>query len=129
MKKLLLLSVFLSSNTWAEWTIVAYHEDTRDDFYIDYATIESNGNLAYAWTMTNFLVASEDGTASVTAFYEVNCKAPKKFRVLSFQTYDTSMADGAFTNTTDTDSDFTFALPGSVVEVIISRICSSIGNG
>lgn len=122
-KLIALLSIFISSPVWSEWSYVVSQESNGHEYYVDYTTIEFNEIHVYAWTMTDFIQEEDDGTESITALYEIRCDAPKQMRVISFQTYKNPMADGGLIKTIQPDPDFQYLIPGSVMDILVSTIC------
>ena len=126
MKRIIfLLTIFSSGSLWAEWTYSAYLEETGDKYYVDYSTIESNKSLVYAWNMTDLVKPDLNGALSFTSLYELKCNAPKQYRIISFQAYNLPMAEDGLMGSVNPDTDWEYLLPGSVIDIMVSDICSA----
>ena len=78
MKKLtLLLLLMVSTNVFAEWTLIDNNEVTGTTAYVDFKTIRKKGNKVKIWTLIDFDMEQtlSDGRRymSTTGRYEYDC--------------------------------------------------------
>ena len=117
--------MLMASSAWAEWSLTASAPDDGNKFYLDYNTIESDGNFVYAWTLIELAEQSSNGDLSQSGLYKVDCNIPKKYKYISFITYKGSMGTGGVNTSLEPENEpWSYPPPGSVSEIMLSRICS-----
>jgi hypothetical protein len=76
----------------ADWVKVAETRDTV--YYVDSATIRTDGSLRQAWELQDFADKRPNGARSRRALFEFDCSA-ERWRVLSIADYPEPMGSGA----------------------------------
>ena len=54
MKKLLLLLIFISFNSFAEWVYIDKNQDSDTKVYVETDTIEVEDGIIYWWDLNNY---------------------------------------------------------------------------
>ena len=126
MKKLLILlfSVMISFNSYAEWSLVARSTD-KSEYYIDFDRVSKNNGYVYYWVLSNFPFPSDaEGTSSLE-LYEVNCSPPIKERRKAYYFYNSTMGKkGTRSPVFDTSTGpWEYKIPGSVQERLLEAVC------
>ena len=115
----------MATSAWAEWTLSTESFDDKK-YYLDFSTLEYDGNFVYAWIMTDFLKPDSDGISSNSMLYKTDCNRPKKYKLLSLILYKGSMGTGDVINSIQPPNDpWDYPPPGSVVEKLVSLMCSA----
>ena len=126
MKKLLVLlfSVIICFNSYAEWSLVARSTD-KSEYYIDFDRVSKNNGYVYYWVLSNFPFPSDaEGTSSLE-LYEVNCSPPIKERRKAYYFYNSTMGKkGTRSPVFDTSTGpWEYSVPGSVQERLLEAVC------
>lgn len=125
MKKLIpmLLLVGLSTNVFAEWTMVAESDNSVN--YANLATIRRHGDTAKMWSLTDYKVSQEltqDRYLSDEGQYEYNC-TEEQFRFVTVTFYSGNMSSGKQIYTISDGSKWQPVRPGSTGEKTFKVAC------
>ena len=71
----------MATSAWAEWSLTASAPDDGNKFYLDYNTIESDGNFVYAWTLIELAEQSSNGDLSQSGLYKVDATYLKNINI------------------------------------------------
>jgi len=89
---LVTLLAIVPGTAQADWVKVAETRDTV--YYVDSATIRTDGSLRQAWELQDFADKRPNGARSRRALFEFDCSA-ERWRVLSIADYPEPMGSGA----------------------------------
>jgi hypothetical protein len=90
-KEILLIATLCAGPAWAEW--VQYSETNTDVFYLDPATIQTDGQFRKVWIVDDIKVRDSEGALSYRLQREYDCKN-ERYRLLSVSTHAGPMASG-----------------------------------
>ncbi len=125
MKKLLLTlltALMLTGAAWAEWEKIA--ENDFAEYYIDRATIRKDGNLRRMWDMFNLREQDKNGTSSIRARAEYDCKQERQ-RTLSISAHSEPMSKGIPLKDGMHDALLWIDIPpNSVAEKMLKIVCA-----
>ena len=136
MKKLLVLTIFLSSltacdSTENEWTKVVEKKDkTLENWesYVDFGTVKSNRGKVYYWTLNNYLTPNSSGIWSAKYYYKADSEAFRSGSVRK-ELYTHQMAKG--------ELKYSYSTPmarligpskNSTSEAVLRRVCRHSHN-
>ena len=123
MKKLtILIAMLMATSAWAEWLYLVDGEDTT--YYADYSSVERDGDKLYVWTMTDFH-NSDTSMLSSTHYRYIECGIPRKYKFLSFNSFQESMGKGISESLDDqTVLQWRYPAPGTVGQIIVDTFCA-----
>lgn len=129
MKKLILIfaltfaTTMLSSLAYAEWTKV-FDAANGDTHYLDFDNMIKKDGAIYYWTMTNFGNPSKYLGKSSKSYREGYCDV-KRFRALTFLTYDEPMGKGTATpqKIPEQFAQWIYPPPDSSAMLIMGSVC------
>ena len=124
MKKLLvlLISLFISFNSFGEWSFVA--KGKIDEFYVDFDKLSKKGGNVYFWQLTNFPSPPYAKGKSSVELYEVNCNPPIKSRQRAMYFYNSTMGQGSpVTDGSTNTGPWEYDIPGSIGEKLSEAVC------
>ena len=95
---LLLLFVFVSNLSFAEWTLIYESSDSNSKYYANILEINANKKFSKLrlWTIEDFNLLQEVASykyLSVKSFTEFDCKN-SKIRIMGYSLYEENMAKG-----------------------------------
>ena len=95
---LILLFVFVSNLSFAEWTLIYESSDARAKYYANILEIKKNKKFSKLrlWTIEDFNLIQEVAIykyLSVKSFTEFDCKN-SKLRIMGYSLYEDNMAKG-----------------------------------
>ena len=124
MKKiLLLLTILISSNVFADWVFVTYAPAPDNiDYYIDKSTIKKNKNIARVWAKLNYFEKDEFGDQSYRILYEINCK-DELFTMLDASAFQEIDFKGKMTSITLNGLKPQHIPPNSTISEVMNVIC------
>ena len=126
MKKLLLIFIlFFPIASYAQNILVAKNKNGL--FYIDIANIKENNGNVYYWVTLDFLKPAKSPAGrimSVKLLLELNCKTPKKERVLTSNSYDRPMAKGELLLSDNGSKDWKYHTPDSTGASVMEYVCN-----
>ena len=124
MKKLLILlfSLFISFNSYAQWTYVNKSE-VGDKYYIDKDSIYENNGYFYYWELDDMKNRMSDGTMSAKLLVKVDCGL-KRYGTVSYIFYKQQMGNGKGSTYTPENLTWQYAPPGSIGEKFLTFICT-----
>ena len=125
MKRLLTaLALFAALPAWAAWQFMT--ETDTERHYIDLSTIRASGNMRRAWTLVDWKVPFSDGTRSIRAFIEYDCKEARS-RMLDSTAFTGQMGTGdPFPDNGISQSNWKFAAPNTVGETNLQIVCGNL---
>ena len=112
---LILMLAILSSNTFANWTLVQTGKESNE--YVDTATIRLSGNLAKMWSLTNISkniknIKPGEKAFAVKTVQEYDCKE-HKIRSLFVAWYNDYMGTGGIERSSESpDAKWKEVTPG-----------------
>ena len=112
---------------WAQWLKVE-ENDIGTVFYLDPATIRTDGNLRRVWGMQDLKTPGSDGALSRRGLNEFNCKEGR-FRVLAYSHHSGRMLTGETLLQGDSPSEWHHILPDTPNEVMFKFVCSRQSAG
>lgn len=112
--------VALAAPALAEWEKVSESESAS--YFIDRATLLSNGNLRRVWQLQNLKQRDRDGELSRRALVEYDCREVKN-RTLSLSMHPEPMAGGKPLDAYSDPTSPRNIVPGSSGEVIYRLLC------
>jgi hypothetical protein len=126
MKKLtLLIAMLMASSAWAEWSFYI-ESDVNDVTYVNYDTLQRDGNRLFVWTMINYNKRTASGVLSATTYREMDCGIPRKYRFLNFQTYNRAMGEGQENDyPTKFVPEWYYNQPDSIGYIIMNELCDA----
>jgi len=83
--------MLISTPALAEWTMIQTSDN--ENVYVDFETIQKNGDLTAISTLNDYYTAQQKQALS-TQFIELHDCRHKKFKVLSMKHYSENMAKG-----------------------------------
>lgn len=83
--------ILISTPAAAEWTMIQASDN--ENVYVDFDTLQKNGNLVTASTLNDYYSAQQKKELS-TQFTELHDCKSKKFKALSISYYSENMAKG-----------------------------------
>jgi hypothetical protein len=122
MKKLLLMfTLFFPIASHGEWTFI---DKSINDvgFFIDTQNIKENNGYVYYWRLQNY-ERPIHGRMSVTEFFELDCKIPRKERRLTITSYPSPMAKGDYIISDSTRDKWVYNAPGTLGELMTLYVC------
>ena len=126
MKKLtILIAMLMATSAWAEWTY--FIESFKDDVtYVNYDTLQRDGNRLFVWTMTNYATRQSSGTQSVVDYQEIDCGIPRRSRSLDRVFRDKAMGEGKdlFLGK-KSEPEWLYFQPGAVAFYVMDVLCDS----
>jgi len=95
---LLLLFVFVSNLSFAEWTLIYESPNSQSKYYANILEINTNKKFSKLrlWTIEDFNLLQEVASykyLSVKSFTEFDCKK-SKIRIMGYSLYEDNMAKG-----------------------------------
>ena len=121
MKKLLLLlfSMLISFNSFAEWTPV----DTNDDVttFIDFNTIKKHNEFIYWWNMVEY--EKESTTGKSAKFYVQGDCGISQTKILTLIAYNESMGKEELERETPDNPEWKYLTPDSVAGFLLDTSC------
>lgn len=117
---LLLITVFTSSSSLAQW--VLYAEVTEAFLYIDLSTIRKDGNLRKVWVLQDLKQRQKEGALSLRARVEYDCRE-ERYRYLSATSHSSQMAQGNLIKSQTGMSDWIDVAPGTATEDSFKKVC------
>jgi hypothetical protein len=121
MKKiLLLLTILISSNVFADWVLIGTTNED-DNFYIDPETITKKGNKVRHWRKAN-LGKTESGIRSSRVYQEIDCEQ-KTVLVLSMTFFSEIDFQGAMNNTANPKPIADYIAPNTVNDAFMDYVC------
>ena len=130
MKKLLafLFSIFISFNSYGEWTQITEDENHVDFYYVDKESIIKNAGYVYYWELADFdkSLSKEVIVMSAMAYKQVDCQM-NRYNILSDYYYSNQMGNGELVHQSDVpDTEWTYVLPDSIVSELHNYICAYV---
>jgi hypothetical protein len=125
MKKLtLIIAMLMATSAWAEWTY--FTSGTESVTYVNYDSLESDGNRLFAWILTDYLTPSGTESKSVVTYQETDCGIPRKYRHLVMNFYDEAMGRGeTYPMPKDYQPKWSYNQPGTVGLYIVDTLCDA----
>ena len=75
MKKLFLtIALFLCFPVMADWKYIATEEETESEFFLDFETLRTDGNVRRIWQLVNLKSGDKNGWGSIRSRMEFDCK-------------------------------------------------------
>ena len=106
----------------AEWVKFAEIEQTV--FYLDPATIQTNGNLRRVWQLRDWKVRNKEGHLSARILREYDCKDARN-RILAVTEFAGPMATGTRLRSTGfSPAQWEQIAPNTAGSVMLERVCS-----
>ncbi|WP_156905593.1 surface-adhesin E family protein [Pseudomonas vranovensis] len=131
MKKLCMfiaLFLLLCAKASAEWQSVPVDSIERA-FFVENSTIKKSQNLLKLWILTNYSspqqVGNDPAYLSEKYFYEIDCRE-NKLRMVQGALYKNINGGGSIIHTENRAGEWSFVVPGSTYEVVISYICKNM---
>ena len=118
---LLLITVFTSSSSLAQWEL--YAEVTEAFLYMDLSSIRKDGNLRKVWVLQDLKQRQKEGGLSFRARMEYDCKE-ERFRYLSATLHSSQMAQGNLINSQTGVSNWIDIAPRTAMEDSFKLVCS-----
>ena len=118
----LVLSVVLSSPSFADWTEVNETVD-GSTVYVDFERIIKQDGYVYWWQLTNYKKISIHGHLSAGANFQGECKQ-YRFKSLSFSFHKEPMLEGAGKLLEPEKKGWQESPPASVMEQTLKTVCS-----
>ena len=125
MKYLLALLFLLGQPAWADWTIIAQTADGDKKLFVDFSTIQKDGNFIKVWQLTNFStppIGYSVSILSVLSNYEFDCKN-EKVRKLSITGFSELFARGKALVTEDKTENWVDIPPQSIISETKQKTC------
>ena len=122
-----IISIFIFSNiSFAkDWTFVTKNTSGLD-FFIDYNSIEKNGNNVLFWYLSNRKTPDKWGSLSTAVLREADCKN-MRFKSLRFAYYYGSMGTNLEKYANSTNMKWIYPKFKSVNEVMLNSVCKKAG--
>ena len=122
-----IISVFLFSNiSFAkDWTFVTKNTSGLD-FFVDYNSIEKNGDNILFWYLSNRKTPDKWGSLSTAVLREADCKK-MRFKSLRFAYYYGSMGTNLEKYANSTNMKWIYPKFKSVNEVMLNSVCKKAG--
>lgn len=98
----------VATSACAEWAKVAESGDAM--FYIDPATVRTNGNLRQVWQIQDFLEQRPNGARSRRLLVEFDCGA-ERWRTLSITEHSEPMGGGSVLASSSGESQWIYVAP------------------
>ena len=127
MKKLLLLLIFISFNSFAEWVYIDKNQDSDTKVYVETDTIEVEDGIVYWWDLNNYTEPQQEGMISSAMSRGGDCKN-NRFVNLEFQWFKGSMATGEMGGTFKPEQQWTSPKSGTIEEKVFNYVCNYVGN-
>ena len=123
MKKLLLLfSLMLSFNSYAEWFKVG--ESTAGYVaYFEIDTIKEHGGYIYYWVMLDYLIPTEVGNMSASRYLQGECGVGR-VKTLTMIFYKQPMGEGS--GETLDGAEWTYPPSGSIGMGLLNDVCDLV---
>jgi hypothetical protein len=118
-KLLVLVFLFVTSNVWAEWTLIA--ESETASFYVDPSTIKVINKKVKFWQMTNFKNPSNNQSNKI--FVEDNCEE-KTSKFIYLARYSGLNGGGNMISSSAGEENATPVIPDSVGESVHNFVCN-----
>lgn len=121
MKKiLLLLTILISSNVFADWILLGGSED-MSSVYVDLDTILKEGKKTKFWRKVNY-VNTVSGMLSSRTYEEVDCKK-RTIITLSFTAFSELNFEGKMLSSFEPPPKIEYIAPDTVDELIYEYVC------
>ena len=121
---LLFLSVFISFNSYAEWTLVSKTGGGETEFYIDKENIRADGSNRYFWLLMNLKSIEPDRDYKSTLTYIfLDCKIFRS-KHLKFLVKPLKMGMGETSQEFDPPDKWYYAQPGTSEEAVYKKVCN-----
>ncbi len=104
----------------AEWMKVGGRGS--DSYYIDPASIQKEGNIRKALTLTDLKVRGRHGELSRRSLDEYDCNARRR-RVISLSEHSGQMGDGSVLASDKVGGKWYHVQPGTAGEIKLSAVC------
>jgi hypothetical protein len=126
MKKLtiLLFSIFISFNSYGEWTYVSETVD-GSVYYIDKDKIKEHNDYVYNWVLGDYLKPTEYGDMSTKLYTQNDCGI-SRYKVLSFVYYKQPMGEGKGEPSNPINTEWRYPSPDSVYEKLQEFVCNYV---
>ena len=124
MKKLLLLlfSMLISFNSFAEWTPVDINDDVTT--FIDFNTIKKHNEFIYWWNMVEY--EKESTTGKSAKFYVQGDCGISQTKILTLIAYNESMGKEELERETPDNPEWKYLTPDSVAGFLLDTSCRFI---
>ena len=125
MKKLtiLLFSIFISFNSYGEWTKVT-ETVLGDTFYIEKDRIKEHNGYVYYWRLIDYLKPDSFGDMSSKVYTQGDCGV-NRIKYLSLIFYKQPMGKGEDEHN-PLNTEWKYPLPDSAMESLLDYACSYI---
>ena len=124
MKKVFLyvfLTTFFCDFAFADWSFGS--KTKNDTWYYENSAIIKDGEITYAWILTDYNSIGEYNEMSVKSYVPIKCKL-KQFQVVTITYYPKSMGKGSLLERIENpDIKWIPAPPGSAWAGVIKKIC------
>ena len=107
-----------------DWTYLTKNK-SGIDFFVDYNSIEKNGNNILFWYLSNRKTPDKWGSLSTAVLREVDCKN-MRFKSLRFAYYFGNMGTNLEKYDNSTNMKWMYPKFGSVNEVMLNSICKKL---
>ena len=118
----LVFTMMFSSTSFADWTEVS-KTIRNDTFYVDFTRIKKYDGYIYFWTLGDYEIRSEQGTASVINYNKGDCTL-FRMKNLNQRLFRGQMGQDRLGEITEEDKDWTYPPPNSVRETLLATVCS-----
>ena len=124
MKKFFLyifLFILFSNISFADWLLGS--KTKNDTWYYESSSIVKDGDITYAWILTDYKSIGKYNEMSVKSYVPIKCKL-KQFQVVTIIYYPKNMGKGSLLERIENpDIRWIPAPPKSAWEGIIKRVC------
>ena len=108
--------------SYAEWKFLI-QSTSGDDHYIDFNSLEREGDYVYFWSLRDYGKMDQWGDLSSKKYLKVDC-TKNKFKYLSDSYHNRQMGKGIPTGgSTKPDKNWTNIKPNSVIAFISQNVC------
>jgi hypothetical protein len=117
------LLVLAAAPAWAEWEKVS--ENNAVVFYVDPATLRTEGALRRSWELQDLKVRDSDGELSRLSLFEYDCSGAR-YRILFSSAHAGQMATGEVildVSNPDADQTWDHADPGTLALTRLRHVC------
>ena len=119
---LMVMLLLVTGQVRAEWVKFAEIEQTV--FYLDPATIQTNGNLRRVWQLRDWKVRRKDGQLSARILREYDCKDARN-RILAVTEFAGPMATGTRLRSSGfSPAQWEHIAPDTAGALMLERVCA-----
>ena len=122
----ILFAIFFSNISFAkDWTYLSRNK-SGVEFFIDYKSLEKNGDYILFWYLSNRKKPDKWGSLSAAVLREVDCKK-MRFKSLRYAYYYGSMGTNLEKYANSTNMKWRYPKYNSINEIMLNSVCKKAG--